>query len=65
MTPRQKPIAADSTYPSTPVICPAKRRLGRAQAQLIIQQGRRVQKSVAVNAAKPRESGIFQTWESF
>ena len=27
--PQTIPVAADSTYPSTPVICPAKKRLGR------------------------------------
>ena len=29
-TPTRKPEAQDSTYPSTPVICPAKERRGRA-----------------------------------
>jgi hypothetical protein len=31
LMPASRPDAADSTYPSTPDICPAKKRVGRAR----------------------------------
>ena len=61
LMPASSPDAADSTYPSTPEICPAKSRSSRARRlPRLAQHGRPVDVGVAVHHAEPHELGLLE-----
>ena len=60
-SPASRPEAADSTYPSTPDICPAKNSVGRARTcQVLGEHGRAVDVGVAVHHPEAHELGLLE-----